>query len=154
MPIFDASSAVSMYSSSLYPLQMISASSSWWIAMIGEELRLAAGLEAIVERPPELDDLLDDGAVLVDLDRIHAAVRPVYPYSLIAPVNAPHSCSMRERKMSEKRSRIGSWMPRAVSSLMSSFISMLPGIPSEPGETARLPCSFTEKYPQPQRGML
>jgi hypothetical protein len=39
-----------------------------------EELRLAAGLEPVMERPPELDDLLDDGAVLVDLDRIHAAV--------------------------------------------------------------------------------
>ena len=41
-----------------------------------EELGLAAGLEAVVERPAELDDLLDDGAVLVDLDRVHAAVLP------------------------------------------------------------------------------
>ena len=42
-----------------------------------EELGLAAGLEAVVERPAELDDLLDDGAVLVDLDRVHAAVLAV-----------------------------------------------------------------------------
>ena len=39
-----------------------------------EQLGLAAGFEAVVERPAELDDLLDDGAVLVDLDRIDAAV--------------------------------------------------------------------------------
>jgi len=39
-----------------------------------EQLGLAAGLEAVVERTPELDDLLDDGPVLVDLDRVHAAV--------------------------------------------------------------------------------
>ncbi len=40
----------------------------------GEELGFAARLEAVVERPAELDDLLDDRAVLVDLDRIDAAV--------------------------------------------------------------------------------
>jgi len=40
----------------------------------GEELGLATGLEAVVERAAELDDLFDDGAVLVDLDRIDAAV--------------------------------------------------------------------------------
>src|SRR5205823_6205263 len=41
-----------------------------------EELGLAAGLEAVVERAAVLDDLLDDRAVLVDLDRVHAAVLP------------------------------------------------------------------------------
>jgi hypothetical protein len=39
-----------------------------------EQLGLATGLQAVVVRPAELDDLLDDGAVLVDLDRIDAAV--------------------------------------------------------------------------------
>jgi hypothetical protein len=40
----------------------------------GEELGLAARLEAVVERAAELDDLLDHGPVLVDLDRVDAAV--------------------------------------------------------------------------------
>ena len=35
---------------------------------------LRAGLEAVVVGPAELDDLLDDVAVLVDLDRVDAAV--------------------------------------------------------------------------------
>src|SRR5687768_5250090 len=42
-----------------------------------EQLWLAARFEAVVKRPAELDDLLDDGAVLIDLDRIHAAVLPL-----------------------------------------------------------------------------
>ena len=39
-----------------------------------QQLRLGAGLEAVVVGPAELDDLLDDVAVLVDLDRVDAAV--------------------------------------------------------------------------------
>src|SRR5581483_10050269 len=40
----------------------------------GEELRLGAGLEAVVVLPARLDDLLDDRPVLVDLDRVDALV--------------------------------------------------------------------------------
>ena len=70
--------------------------------------------------------------------------------------------------MSEKRSKIGNWMPRAVSSSMSSFISIWPGVAagegingmaapltagnccvegnaSDVGVTIKLPCSLTEK---------
>ena len=39
-----------------------------------QQLRLRAGLEPVVVGPPELDDLLDDVAVLVDLDRVDALV--------------------------------------------------------------------------------
>src|SRR3954463_14326458 len=39
-----------------------------------EELRLAAGFEAVVERAAVFDDFFDDRAVLVDLDRVDAAV--------------------------------------------------------------------------------
>jgi len=60
--------------------------------------------------------------------------------------------------MSLNRSRIGSWMPRATSSSISSFMSIAPGVPSwttlggvalaSPfcrGVTIRLPCSLTPK---------
>ncbi len=39
-----------------------------------QQLRLRPGLEPVVVRPAELDDLLDDVAVLVDLDRVDALV--------------------------------------------------------------------------------
>ena len=38
----------------------------------GQQLRLGAGLQPVVVGTPELDDLLDDVAVLVDLDRVDA----------------------------------------------------------------------------------
>ena len=49
------------------------------IGVLGEaedrlELRLAAALEADAVRLAELDDLLDDVALLIDLDRIHGRV--------------------------------------------------------------------------------
>ena len=40
----------------------------------GQQLRLRAGLEAEVVRLAEVEDLLDDLALLVDLDRVDAAV--------------------------------------------------------------------------------
>jgi hypothetical protein len=48
----------------------------------GQQLGLRAGLEAVVEGPAELDDLLDHGPVLVDLDRVHAAVLALVPVLL------------------------------------------------------------------------
>ncbi len=42
-----------------------------------EQLRLRAGLEAVVVGAAELDDLLDHVAVLVDLDRVDALVLPL-----------------------------------------------------------------------------
>ena len=109
-----------------------------------EQLGLAAGLEAVVERAAVLDDLLDDGAVLVDLDRVDAAVLAAVAVLADRAVERAQSSSMRARRMSLKRSRIGSWMPRATSSSMSSFMSIAPW-PSPRGVTIRLPWSLTPK---------
>ena len=62
-----------MNSASLKPLQMIG------VVVVGErddgqQLRLRAGLEAEVVRLAELVDFLDDLPLLIDLDRIDAAV--------------------------------------------------------------------------------
>ena len=72
-PIFWASIAISMNSASLKPLQMIG------VSIVGErddgeQLGLGAGLEAEVVRLAELEDLFDDLPLLVDLDRVDAAV--------------------------------------------------------------------------------
>ena len=72
-PIFWASIAISMNSSSLKPLQMIGVSLSA-SADDGQQLRLGAGLEAEVVRRAEVEHLLDDLPLLVDLDRVDAAV--------------------------------------------------------------------------------
>ena len=91
----------------------------------GQQFGLGAGLQAEVERLAEVEDLLDDVPLLVDLDRVDAAVValvvvlarwPVWKASWISPT--------RWRRMSVKRSRIGSWMPRAWSWSTSSFRSM------------------------------
>ena len=52
----------------------MSASGSLWMASAGEHLRLGADFEAVVERPAGVEDLFDDFAKLVDLDREDAAV--------------------------------------------------------------------------------
>jgi hypothetical protein len=63
---------------------------------------------------------------------------------LIALLNAPQISSIRDRSTSEKRSRIGSWMPRPLSSSISSRMSIWP-LPVPRGVTIRLPCSLTSK---------
>ena len=72
-PILSASIAVSMNSASLKPLQMMGVSLS---AMRDhrQQLGLGAGLEAEPVRPAEVEHFLDDLPLLVDLDRIDAAV--------------------------------------------------------------------------------
>ncbi len=40
----------------------------------GEDLRLRAHFDSVVERPARVEDLLDDFAKLVDLQREHAAI--------------------------------------------------------------------------------
>ena len=72
-PIFWASIAISMNSSSLKPLQMIGVSLSA-MRHHGQQLRLAAGLEAEAVRPAEVEHFLDDLPLLVDLDRVDADV--------------------------------------------------------------------------------
>ncbi len=72
-PIFCASMASSMNSASLKPLQMIGVSLSA-IETTAMQLGLRAGLEAELERLAEIEDLLDDLALLVHLDRIDADV--------------------------------------------------------------------------------
>ncbi len=72
-PIFCASIAVSMNSASLNPLQMIG------VVVVGEgddgqQLRLGAGFQPEVVRLAEVEDFLDDLPLLVDLDRVDAAV--------------------------------------------------------------------------------
>ena len=96
------------------------------VGVLGEaehrlQLRLAAALEADAVRLAELDDLLDDVALLVDLDRIDrgvAAGRSRTPRSRVAKRSL--SDSMRERRMSEKRSSSGSPTPCSSRSFASS----------------------------------
>ena len=72
-PIFWASMAISMYSSSLKPLQMMGVSLSAR-AMTAMQLGLGAGFQAEAEGLAEFEDLFDHLALLVDLDGIDAAV--------------------------------------------------------------------------------
>ena len=109
----------------------------------GEQLRLGAGLQAVVVRAAELDDLLDDVAVLVDLDRVDALVLAAVAVLGDRAVNA--FSSMRERRMSVNRISSGSPMPRATTSSTSSFMSIWPGCASTRGATHRFPASFTWK---------
>ena len=72
-PIFWASIAISMNSASLKPLQMIG------VSLVGhrrhgQQLGLAAGLEAEAVLRAEVQHFLDDLALLVHLDRVDAAV--------------------------------------------------------------------------------
>ena len=73
-PSFWASIAVSMYAAVLVP---VAEDERLGVLLQGEgdqQLRLAARLQAEVEGPAVLDQLLDDVALLVDLDRVDAAV--------------------------------------------------------------------------------
>ena len=72
-PIFWASIAISMNSASLKPLQMIGVSLLGQ-RRHGQQLRLAAGLEAEAVLLAEVQHFLDDLALLVHLDRVDAAV--------------------------------------------------------------------------------
>ena len=63
-----------MYSSSLKPLQMIGVFGAVGHGQDGQQFGLGAGFEPEVERLAEIEDLLDDVPLLVDLDRIDAAV--------------------------------------------------------------------------------
>ena len=74
LPILRARIAILMNSSSLKPLQMIGVSPAVGQGQHGEQLRLGAGLEAEAVGLAEIEDLLDDVPLLVDLDRIDAAV--------------------------------------------------------------------------------
>ena len=80
LPTLRANIAIWMNSSSLKPLQMIGVASLLVLGVAlrqgedGHQLGLAAGLEAEVERLAEVEDLLDDLALLVHLDRVDAAV--------------------------------------------------------------------------------
>ena len=76
------------------------------------QLRLAAALEADAVRLAELDDLLDDVALLVHLDRIHRRVAARVARTPRAPARSERvNASIRDRRMSEKRSSTGSAMP-------------------------------------------
>ncbi len=74
MPILRASTVILMNSSSLKPLQMIGVSSAVGQGQHGQQFRLGAGLQAEVKRLAEVENLLDDVPLLIDLDRIDAAV--------------------------------------------------------------------------------
>ena len=63
-----------MNSSSLKPLQMIGVSPPLVMARTASKFRLGAGLDAEVERLAEVEELLDDVALLIDFDRINAAI--------------------------------------------------------------------------------
>ena len=73
-PSFWARSAVSMNALSLYPLQRMQGFGVVLQGQGDQQLGLAARLDAQVEGPPVFDQLLDDVALLVDLDRVDAAV--------------------------------------------------------------------------------
>ena len=83
------------------------------IGVLGEpehrlQLRLAAALESHLMRLAELHDLLDDVALLIDLDRIDGRVAAgVARTPRALPRSASSARSMRERRMSEKRSSTG-----------------------------------------------
>jgi hypothetical protein len=72
-PIFLASITISMYSSSLKPLQMMG------VFVVGDgqhrqQLRLRSGFQSELVGAAVFENLLHHLALLVDLDRIHAAV--------------------------------------------------------------------------------
>ena len=75
-PIFWASIAISMYSASLKPLQMIGVSLCG-LRHDGEQLGLRAGLEAEAVLAAEVEHFLDDLPLLVHLDRVDADVAPL-----------------------------------------------------------------------------
>ena len=74
LPILVARMTASMNSSSLKPLQMIGVLSSVHDRHDRQQFRLAAGFEAEAVGLADVVDLLDDVALLVDLDRVDAAV--------------------------------------------------------------------------------
>ena len=106
-PIFLASITISMYSSSLNPLQMIG------VVVVGhrhdgQQFRLRSGFQSETVWPAELEDLFDDLALLVHLDRVtRSDSSPLYPCSLMACWNAPCISPSRCFRISAKRIRIG-----------------------------------------------
>ena len=74
LPILRASITILMNSSSLNPLQMIGVGWPLVTARTASSSGLLPGLQAEIERLAEVEDLLDDVPLLIDLDRVDAAV--------------------------------------------------------------------------------
>ena len=106
-PIFWASIAISMNSASLKPLQMIGVSLSASATTASSSGLLPASRPKPYGRPKS-SDFLDDLALLVDLDRVDAAVLPWYSCCVIALWKASWISPRRCFRMSVKRIRIGS----------------------------------------------
>ena len=97
-----------------------------------QQLRLRARLDPEVEGPAVLHQLLDDVALLVDLDRVDAAVGCPCSRSPRSPAGRRRRAARRGvRRMSEKRMRSGRLSPRlrrsSTSSLRSIFMGAGPG---------------------------
>ena len=142
-PIFWASIAISMNSKSLKPLQMIG------VSLVGhrrhgEQLRLAAGLEAEAVLRAEVQHFLDDLALLVDLDRIDAAVLALIlvlvdralegAVDLAEPVLEDVGEANQDRRARPRSCRRSTSRFRSTARA-GSFV----------GWTCRWPCSLTEK---------
>ena len=74
LPILRASTVILMNSSSLKPLQTMGVSGGFGQGEHGQQLGLRAGLESEMVRLAEIEDLLDDVPLLIDLDRVDAAI--------------------------------------------------------------------------------
>ena len=96
-------------------------------------------------RPAELDDLLDDGAVLVDLDRVHAAVLAgVAVLADRAVERAAQQLDARPQDVAEAE------QDRQLDAARDELVDQLlhvdrAGWPSPRGVTIRLPWSLTPK---------
>ena len=77
LPILRASTVILMNSSSLKPLQTMGVSGAFGQGEHGQQLGLRAGLDPEMVRLAKIEDLLDDVPLLVDLDRINAAIAPL-----------------------------------------------------------------------------
>ena len=93
----------------------------------GQQLGLRARLEAEVVRPAEVEDLLDDLPLLVDLDRVDAAVAALVLVLRDGGLEGGVDLAEAVRRMSVKRTRTGRLMPRSCSRSTSSLRSMALG---------------------------
>ena len=112
----------------------------------GLQLRLAAALDADAVRRAELHDLLDDVALLIDLDRVHEGVRSLVLELLYRAIGRRRtSVSMRERRMSLKRRSTGRPTPCSPRSIAMLKRSSLRSGRARSGQTTACPCSLMSK---------
>jgi hypothetical protein len=79
----------------------------------GQQFRLRSGFEAEAVRPAEVEHLLDDLALLVHLDRVDAEVLALVLVLVDRRLKRAVDIAEPCRRMSRKRIRIGSPMPRS-----------------------------------------